>query len=1340
MSNIVRWLHISDYHYDQVDNAEWYTMLSTMTFSNPIDFVLFSGDLHDFRYGTSDYEDSLSFLKCIKKKLKIPYADFFFVPGNHDVNQSNLPNKTLAETTKRRRRTAAKTRRKFIEALKIKNSASDTVDEKGIPLTEYFSDYNAAIQSFLKNACPSCPSGVFVRVWKKKINIIHINTALISYEITGATQMFDITALSKLELANPNLPSIVLAHHNFGRLPENQKILAKQQFKRLHVKAYFHGDTHLQFEDKIFLDDSESIPCFSASSIYRTPNDNWSKTGFYIYEWDTTSPQGIVSVNSYIWRNFNWEKVKTALTTFPLLTARQGLWELFYKKGTDLDRSILPSITYFSEDTPGLSERYDNIMPPHDPPPLMKLIQNHLQDQYFQLVGKGKQRGGGNGKTSTLLNLAAYLTNPKIHCARLHDGTCLIPLYVALKEIYQRRSKNNDKENVISRYIEKTYSISAERNTRYLLLLDGLNELDLADQSKCLSDILEIIETIFTTAVIVLSSRESISSNFPNLNSSNLNSPQRETGMNKSSFRKLSHYFRNCCVEALSATQQEYYIRDVLPPVNDPIYPILDTPFYLVQYKDVHTSISEEAIQRWITPSFAKVLSNRHHYEEAASENAQKVILMLQRLLYELQKTDTDIDMEAVYMQEFLITKVFPYLGYRMVLGSRLSSHLSGKDVLLLDKKGLYYCTLYVLEAYVPYLHLWQEYQEDDIDDVKDWFEGRLGKLKELCNGEKGPHVQDLEKVIPYSAYNSGVLIRPSSRAPHQFCHENYQDFFASMHIAHVVYLLVNGAEPTSDPYFIQLEVIDNVILRDAEEILHLYYGIDLFHQEESRQPTEVLDKVSAKPGRLILSQILARFCESKILFFTRRGIHSIQRLKRLRHYYLAEFKSLFESLACNQNIVESYKSFYSYALCLLARDCRKGEGAEKDYYSSEEYARAALLSERKYAVSKADGYLEIALTLNAIMEDHLNSSANVHIAGKDIRKEDFSFACDVRQCVRQYQIDNQKQPVLMFLEKYLPSACSPNDLIWDCFYIFEEILELSYQKYMDAEEEQYKYITELGFVSKAFLVFAAMGTSGGALNLLGQMVLNQANDAECDPRLVYFQNHSSIAPPQPIPYTIPYVKAFYLFQAACGILRGRQPYSHLKTAELILKGWVRLKDSQAFAVPSSKRFQTDYSQEEKQWIETALTIAVAGDQPMAYYWQGRYNLYLSQEEKNSEQKTFYQKKAIQLFEATQALQYSYVEQDGTTFPSPILLAAIELLSFPQESFKAGVSSVHKAVLMALEKQVDTILQSNYILSNEKYALTKQDVQDNLMRYRVAASQYSFPARQKVDDLLHRLD
>ena len=84
-SDEIRWLQLSDLH--MFDSTEMKVQKKALfqQFTNKIDFIVITGDLH--QYG-KDYSLTLEFLNELYSQMKIEKKDIFIVPGNHDVANS----------------------------------------------------------------------------------------------------------------------------------------------------------------------------------------------------------------------------------------------------------------------------------------------------------------------------------------------------------------------------------------------------------------------------------------------------------------------------------------------------------------------------------------------------------------------------------------------------------------------------------------------------------------------------------------------------------------------------------------------------------------------------------------------------------------------------------------------------------------------------------------------------------------------------------------------------------------------------------------------------------------------------------------------------------------------------------------------------------------------------------------------------------------------------------------------------------------------------------------------------------------------------------------------------
>ena len=271
-------------------------------------------------------------------------------------------------------------------------------------------------------------------------------------------------------------------------------------------------------------------------------------------------------------------------------------------------------------------------------------------------------------------------------------------------------------------------------------------------------------------------------------------------------------------------------------------------------------------------------------------------------------------------------------------------------------------------------------------------------------------------------------------------------------------------------------------------------------------------------------------------------------------------------------------------------------------------------------------------------------------------------------------------------------------------------LAEAAYEKYVSAanqNNQNYQEIARLGYVSKAYLVLAAIGTSGGALNLLAQMLINQANQYESDPRIPFFRSHPDIgafvqqhAASYGWHLNDNYALAYRVLQSVCGIQRGSQPYSHMKKAELVLKGYVSESSSTQL---------------------TSLNIAINGGLAMGHYWKGR--LLLEQAKQEHDRCNDYKDAAIASFCATNVTErFDHLPENADEDAAPQLsppqwLSAIELLRYPDRvDFRVDRRMVFQAIHQKLAQQVEEVQSDSIQIHNERYRLTKKDIRSNLER------------------------
>ena len=432
--------------------------------------------------------------------------------------------------------------------------------------------------------------------------------------------------------------------------------------------------------------------------------------------------------------------------------------------------------------------------------------------------------------------------------------------------------------------------------------------------------------------------------------------------------------------------------------------------------------------------------------------------------------------------------------------------------------------------------------------------------------------------------------------------------------------------------------------------------------------------------------------------------------LCQLRSTLCERFVLSFKALNESDPLQTKYCLFFSLALSMLARDYRTGIAGTRDLIKCAGYAQQCINGEKKLNIPKADGYLQVALCLNARMEDMLNVTDTKMNGTLPFSSQ---LADAVREAVRDYHegsMYKRDEAVRTFRRNLFPRWKPSLGNVLACCDIFQIILEAAYEKYVSAanqNNQNYQEIARLGYVSKAYLVLAAIGTSGGALNLLAQMLINQANQYEADQRIPFFRRHPDIgtfvqqhAAPYGWPLNDNYALAYRVLQIVCGIQRGSQPYSHMKKAELVLKGYVSESSSTQL---------------------TSLNIAINGGLAMGHYWKGR--LLLEQAKQDHDRCNDYKDAAIASFCATNVTErFDHLPENADEDAAPQLsppqwLSAIELLRYPDRAvFRVDRRMVFQTIYQKLTQQVEEVQSDRIQIHNERYRLTKKDVRSNMER------------------------
>jgi len=247
----VNYLLISDMH--RMENYDWDLMkkgLRNLLKNIKINFVIMLGDFHN--YNEKDYHKAEEFIRRLAKECKLSLSkDIFFVPGNHDAEELN----------------ELKEYREKLESNKYSN-CEDIFDK----LDSRFDKYNDFISRLLNKQDLKSPASVHLRKWNN-INIVHLNTALISDGTREHKEIIDIEKLASIEIDNN--PTIMIGHHTLNDI-NNELFHRIIDFARENnVSVYYHGDTHKVGQEIHTLNGKPTCECILPEfGVYKADADS----------------------------------------------------------------------------------------------------------------------------------------------------------------------------------------------------------------------------------------------------------------------------------------------------------------------------------------------------------------------------------------------------------------------------------------------------------------------------------------------------------------------------------------------------------------------------------------------------------------------------------------------------------------------------------------------------------------------------------------------------------------------------------------------------------------------------------------------------------------------------------------------------------------------------------------------------------------------------------------------------------------------------------------------------------------------------------------------------------
>lgn len=501
---LYRWLHISDLHFKTLgdpDQSNIVTSLINACKSGAIqaDFVVATGDFHEFD-DVGNFELSIVFLRELLSSLCLDIStDLFIVPGNHDLEPNRERSACLMQFF------ASEDNTDYAQYL---STSPSFVQAQFFAFKEYCHFASSLIKDYdYVSGNELAPETVHVRTWKNTINILHLNTALISNGKRDHLEAVDIVKACSAEIKNKldnGLPTLVLGHHSFYDLHVSIRKRLVQLFNQTNVWAYLAGDRHVaNIHDEDYLIDRKigvnSWPNIVAERLAARAGDSYSQFGLVRYQWDEqknlVTPEHIRWANNdsgYGFTQFGWDSIRT----FPMLSAISSALYFYLMERLIETRANHPSFQLMKIDESLYPNGYicfgmENYKAKDDDlqeaQPLAEFFRSSWQSttqNHLMLEGEG-----GIGKTVALLSLVTQ--------------TGLLPhnvpaIYIPLHSLIA------GDENSINRYIrEEVLQNNKERidglfnlinkhwetGPRLVLLLDGFNEIAQTNRNAISLDI-----------------------------------------------------------------------------------------------------------------------------------------------------------------------------------------------------------------------------------------------------------------------------------------------------------------------------------------------------------------------------------------------------------------------------------------------------------------------------------------------------------------------------------------------------------------------------------------------------------------------------------------------------------------------------------------------------------------------------------------------------------------------------------------------------------------------------------------------------------------------------------
>lgn len=557
-------LHISDLHI--IKGPEWNNMRAALLKEakekvgdrpKGEKLLIITGDLHN--YSDENYESAENFLRQLVSAMAIDLdTDVFVIPGNHDVgNPSTLSTHLGAEGDWEMKQSAA------IDG--IKGGKSEFIEWR----LQSFIPYCKFVQAIGIYPIDSenRPAKVHVRNWREKLNILHLNTALVSDGTSHTDQMADTDTATGEDVwefhFKNTVPSLVLGHNNFFDLNQGQQNELTAMFDHKNIRAYLCGDSHKRETDrnkqmirlKAGLSSVPEIPNIVCMKGAADKDDNYSEFGFYWHDWDEETD--LVTLMARYWKrdedqsefvpygndDYYCMRRENGSTSAPLTTTDMALTNNTSQILSDEKRAVQELYFDYLAKELGIIQ-FDGIPTDKDSGTVKAELERVFVPLEFRLIAKaGEEKSQpieicsigdvmssgkriallakpGGGKSTLIRRIALAYAYPDRKAKvddSLPDENCF-PIYIRCRDLGENVQKSITEiifsivnRTELSQYRTAFESLVDEQLQmgQVILLIDGLDEISNEQYRMQFVDQLYTFANRYPEAQLLITSRES---------------------------------------------------------------------------------------------------------------------------------------------------------------------------------------------------------------------------------------------------------------------------------------------------------------------------------------------------------------------------------------------------------------------------------------------------------------------------------------------------------------------------------------------------------------------------------------------------------------------------------------------------------------------------------------------------------------------------------------------------------------------------------------------------------------------------------------------------------------